>query len=192
MAEILLFITILGVALCAIGSIVVWSIKNGISPMPSSRKAKRCLLQNLPEIRNGKVYELGSGWGTLAFPLAKKLSRYEIVGYENSPIPFFVSKLLHLFMRLPNLKLFHQDFYQATLTDASLIICYLYPGAMKNLKDKFEKELKPGTLIISNTFAIHGWKPFRVEEVADIYRTKIYFYRKNAAIWNFLFRLLRS
>jgi len=33
--------------------------------------------------------------------------------------------------------------------------------------------------VISNTFAIPGWKPISIYELDDMYRTKIYVYRVN-------------
>ena len=47
---------------------------------------------------------------------------------------------------------------------------------MEKLKEKFLKELKPGTIIISNTFAISGLKPTQIIEINDIYKTKVYKY----------------
>lgn len=159
-------------------SIVLWSWWNGISPMPTSPKAKRCLLSVLPQKIEGNVVELGSGWGTLLFPLARKYPHCRVSGYETSPLPFFWTKSLFLLKPSPNLFLYRKDFFDISLEDNALIVCYLYPGAMRRLKDKFEKELKPGTWVISNTFAIPGWQPQQVAEINDLYFTKIYVYRK--------------
>jgi len=145
--------------------------------MPSSSKAKQCILASLPHRLEGKVYELGSGWGTLAFPLAKNLPHCQVIGCENSPIPFLFSKFRYFFNPLPNLNLSRTDFFQIDLNDASLIVCYLYPGAMKRLRKKFEKELKPNTWIITNTFAIPGWIPVHKVQLSDLYQTTIYFYQ---------------
>jgi hypothetical protein len=54
----------------------------------------------------------------------------------------------------------------------------LYPEAMKRLRYKFEEELKPGALVISNTFAVPGWQSMSVIELEDLYRSKIYKYIK--------------
>lgn len=158
-------------------SIVIWSLYNGISPMPTSFKAKKCLFDHLPKEVCGTIYELGSGWGTLALPLARRYPHCQVVGFESSPFPFWISLARQHLSRLKNLSLRRQNFFQANLSDAELIVCYLYPGAMAKLKMKFHVELKPGTWIISNTFAIPGWNPQEVYEIEDIYRTKIYVYR---------------
>lgn len=145
--------------------------------MPSSTKAKRCLLKHLPVGLEGTIYDLGSGWGSLAFPLAHIYRDCKIVGLETSTIPYWFSRIRHIFQPAINLHLLRRDIFSVSLGEASLIICYLYPAAMQKLKAKFEQELKPGTWIISNTFSISGWNPEAIYEVGDMYHNKIYVYR---------------
>ena len=166
------------ILLFTVVSVVYWSYRNGISPMPTSPKVRKILFPSLPVGVVGKVYDLGSGLGTLVFPLAKHYPCSQVTGYETSPLPYYLSKCRQLLNPLPNITLSRSNFYSIKLHDASLVICYLYPGAMKQLKIKFEQELKPGTWIISNTFTIPGWEPLEIIEVNDLYRTKIYIYRK--------------
>lgn len=172
---------IIGVPLCLSISIVVWAIKNGIGPMPTSPKQKRCLLAFLPTDVSGNVLDLGSGWGTLAISLARKLPACRVFGYESSPVPYFVSRVFQFFLRYPNLRFFRKDILDAPLVEVSLIVCYLYPAAMKRLKVKLERELRPGAVVITNTFAIPGWSPQNVTVTNDIYRSKIYLYRKSGS-----------
>lgn len=160
-----------------VGSIVIWSIRNGIAPMPTSFKAKQALLKALPPTVSGEVYELGAGWGTLLLPLAQRYPHTSIIGFETSTIPFYVTYLRMALKTLPNLKLYRRDFFQADLQKAGLVVCYLYPEAMRRLKVKFEKELRPGTWVISNTFAVPGWKAIDKVEVGDLYRTVVYIYK---------------
>ena len=144
MQEIAVIALILMMVVIAI-LIVYWSWQNGISPMPSSLKAKRCLLSALPQPLHGKIYELGTGWGTLLFPLARQYPDCQVVGFETSPIPYLVSRIRQLYCRLPNVVLERRDFFSVLYGDADLIVCYLYPGAMRKLQIKFDRELKPGT-----------------------------------------------
>lgn len=145
--------------------------------MPSTGLAKRTVVKLVPEKTTGKIYDLGSGWGTLLFPLSKRCPKAQIVGLETSVIPYLVSKLWLALSGRKNIKILYQDIYEAELKDAAVIACYLYPGAMQRLRKKFEKELKPGTLIVSNTFSVPGWKPEQVIELESLYRTNIYLYR---------------
>jgi hypothetical protein len=166
------------ILLAAAGSIIYWTIKNGISPMPTSSKVAKILLTTLPENLNGTVYELGAGWGTLAFPLAKKYPLNTIKAYENSLIPYLYCCLRLILFPQPNLTFHHSDFFTTHLNEASLIVCYLYPGAMQKLKSKFEQESRSGTLLVTNTFSIPGLKPINVTDINDCYHTKIFLYKK--------------
>ncbi|HEV8053089.1 MAG TPA: SAM-dependent methyltransferase [Parachlamydiaceae bacterium] len=158
-------------------SLVAWTIINGISPMPTSAKAKSCMLSLLPPEFHGKIYELGSGWGTLLFPIARRYPDSQIIGFETSHIPFWFSSLCLKVTKCSNVKLYRKDFFSVDLSDASLVVCYLYPGAMKKLKSKFESELQPGTYVISNTFAVPGWIPEKKMDAGDLYHNNIYLYR---------------
>nr|NGX50328.1 hypothetical protein [Chlamydiota bacterium] len=74
-------------------------------------------------------------------------------------------------------KIMRQNFFKCSLHNADLVVCYLFPKGMTQLKSKFERELKPGTVVVSNTFAIPGWTPIETIEVDDIHRSKIYLYQ---------------
>ena len=144
--------------------------------MPTSRKVKKALFTLLPPVQ-GKIYELGSGWGHLIFPLASRFPKASIHAYEGSPLPWLVSKGVQKVVRKPNLTLHRKDFFDVSLQDANLVVCYLFPGAMSRLKEKFERELKPGALIVSNTFAIPGWEPEKVIQADDLWKSNVYLYR---------------
>jgi hypothetical protein len=177
MIEVAINFIFLCIAIWIFGSIAIWSIRNGITPMPTAPAAKLTLLKAIPPKVQGNIYELGSGWGTLAMPLARNNPQCTVIGYENSTIPYLFSQLRHLLIPSSNLKIYRKNFFEASLADASLVVCYLYPEAMRKLKDKFAKELKPDTWILSNTFSIPGWEPRQVFDVGDLYNTKIYLYR---------------
>lgn len=158
-------------------NIIVWSLYNGISPMPTSIRVRKKLLKILPKEIQGTIYELGSGWGTLIVPLALQYPSSAIIGYETSPIPYIASKIWASVRDLKNLKIYKKNFLDTPLKSATLVICYLYPSAMEKLKTKFHKELVPGTWVVSHTFAIADWLPLSIYEVDDLYKTKIYVYR---------------
>jgi hypothetical protein len=63
-----------------------------------------------------------------------------------------------------------------SFSEASAVVCYLFPGAMTRLAPRLSTELAPGTRILSHTFALRGWKPLRTLVVDDLYRTPIYLY----------------
>jgi trans-aconitate methyltransferase len=156
-------------------SVVYWSIRNGISPTPSSSKQTDIILKAVPAELHGSIYDLGSGWGTLAIALAKRFPHCHTTGIENSPIPYAISRMLALFYGLKNLDFLRANFLDLPFEDASLIVCYLYPEGMKKLKSRLEG-LRPGTIIISNTFSVPDWKPAETLLAQDVYRSPVYVY----------------
>jgi hypothetical protein len=171
------FILLLIVLYAAV-TIVGYTLRNGISPMPTGRRVNRVVLDVLQDVpAQVRIVELGSGWGSLALRIGKLLPRCSVVGYENSPVPYFVSHVLRVFSGVSNVVFKCVNFYRVPLSDFDVVVCYLYPGAMEKLREKFDNELQSGSCVISHTFAVPGWKPERVVEVSDLYRTKVYMYR---------------
>ncbi len=138
--------------------------------MPSSVKAKKAILEAIPA-GAGKIFELGSGWGGLARLIAKSLPGADVCGFEMSWIPWLVSRIF----KKGNLNFYKKNFLKEPLEEADVIVCYLCLKGMRGLKTKFEN-LRPGTWIVSNTFAIPGWEPERVVQLNDIWKSQIYIY----------------
>jgi hypothetical protein len=156
-------------------SVVGTTYKYGIGPTPTSIKVKNVLLKTLPLNPLGTVYELGAGWGTLAFVLADHYPTNEIIAIEISIIPLVWMHIRQTLFPRKNLKIQYGDFFQKKLLDAGLIVCYLYPGAMKKLEIKIKIEC-PQTMILTHTFALPNREPARVIFAHDLYNTPIYFY----------------
>ncbi|NGX62254.1 MAG: hypothetical protein K940chlam9_01749 [Chlamydiae bacterium] len=168
-ASVFLFLVALSI------SIVGYSLHYGISPMPSPRKAREKITALLP-ISEGKVYELGSGWGHLIFPLARRFPNLSLYAYEGSFVPWLVSTLLQKGLGYPNLHITRKDFFQISLKEADGIVCYLYPAAMRRLKKKLEEEGKPGLFVLSYAFSIPGWKAKKEVPLGDLLNSKVYLY----------------
>lgn len=147
-----------GLLLLAIASVIYYGIRLGITPMPSSRKAVATFIELIPESTDGKIVDLGSGWGTLAYPIAKRFPDAAVIGCELSPVPWIYSRVKGVFVRCPNLTLHRQSVFNIDLTDVDVVVVYLHPAAMRKLRAKFERELRPGTLVLSNTFEVPTWE----------------------------------
>lgn len=170
-----MILLLLMAALAAL-SIVYFTLRTGISPMPSSPRARRAILECLPADVAGAVADLGCGWGSLVFPLARRFPRGEVTGYELSPVPLLFCKFRQWLWPLPNLRLRREDFHQVSLAGVDVVTCYLFTGAMRRLRPKLERELRPGAVVISHTFAIHGWTPRREIVLGDLFSTRIFLY----------------
>ncbi len=175
-------LTIIEIALVSISllvaiSIVYYTLRSGISPMPSSSAVRQELIHFLPDIDSGPIYELGSGFGTLAIPLAQKYPDLQITGFEISPVPYWVSKIRARFLGLENLEFIRTDFLSTDLSQAQLLVSYLYPEGMEKIAAKLRKQPGSKQYFLSHTFALPGYVPMRTGQASDLYRSPIYLYK---------------
>jgi hypothetical protein len=161
---------------------LLYSLITGISPVSSTFKSRRKIIQTVKPDQEGFIYELGVGWGALAFPLARRCPGATVVAYELSPVPWLFLKMRVLFWGPRNLKIVRQNFLKDNLSKASLVVCYLYPGAMTRLSSKLSRELEPDASVISNTFAIPAWTPTLIQNIEDVMCPHIYHYKLESAI----------
>jgi len=174
---------------------IVWTtMRVGISPMPSSAHAYQAMLKLTEDTGKGPIYDLGSGWGTLVIRMAIKFPKRQVVGYELSLLPYLVSLSVKRLMKLENLNLYRKDFMKADLSAASVLVCYLYPGAMSELDHLIEERTQQTTppssvnrhdlkhqrckpdFVISNNFALPSRVPESLIRLDDIYRSPVYRY----------------
>ncbi|WP_059050174.1 class I SAM-dependent methyltransferase [Paenibacillus senegalimassiliensis] len=188
---------ILGVALLAALSIVYRSWRNGISPMPSPVVVRRAAVRELRKLLRtpvsneadgcskeldappgyGTIVEAGAGWGSLAVDLARSFPQRQIIGIENSILPWLFSRLAVRLSAVRNIRLLRGDIYEYSYEEAAAVFCYLYPGAMKRLDPILRSRLAAGAWVVSICFALPGWRAAHEITCSDLYRTKIYFYR---------------
>ena len=173
---------ILVIVLSAIAVSLLYTFITGISPVSSSRQSRRNIIREVAPDQDGFIYELGAGWGAVAFPLARRCPHATVVAYELSPLPWLFLKVRTLLFGPRNLKIFRRDFLKDNLAKASLVVCDLYPGAMEKLASKLTLELQPTARVISNTFEIPAWTPSLVQNLEDVMCPQIFYYTMDSAV----------
>ncbi len=133
--------------------------------VPSARKRHKTMLKLAELTDSDVVYDLGCGDGRLVFSASKLAGR--ACGYDLS-IPLVVyGKFLSLFH--PRAEIQFGNIWTQNYDDATVIFCYLLPGAMKQFHKEVWPKLKKGTRVISNAFEIHELKPFKKEDKVYLY-----------------------
>ncbi|MES2930523.1 MAG: methyltransferase domain-containing protein [Patescibacteria group bacterium] len=130
-------------------------------------------------VKEGSVlYDLGCGDGRILFFIALSAPNARYVGIENSPFPLILARVRawwHRKFHTGDIAILNQDFFTRDLSDATHIFTYLYPNVMDDLLPKLDRELKPGTRLVSATFAFTQKRPSR--EI-DLHRSKYKLARK--------------
>ncbi len=179
MSNLAIFAGAVGLLLAA--SIVWTTLRVGISPMPSSAKATRAIVELIPGNAGDRFAELGSGWGTLALAVTSHRPKAHVVAYELSLLPWVWSILMARLRGREKIEFVRRDFFDADLSATDVVLCYLFPGGMERLA-KMLTHLKPGAIVISNTFRLPGWQPDEVVTLDDLYRTRVYRYVVGQAV----------
>ncbi len=172
-----MIVVFLGLVLAIPVLIVAYTLITGIPPMPTMPWTLRRILRIFPPEATGSIHELGSAWGGPAIALARAFPQARVVGVERSVLPWLWSRVRAAFSALPNLEFRRGDLFRENLQEADILFCYLSPEIMKRLKEKCEKELRPGGIVISHAFAMPGWTPEKTEWLPGLYPTPIYLYR---------------
>ncbi len=98
---------------------------------------------------------------------------------EIAPLPFLVSWLR---MRLSKgrCEVRWGSLWRVDLQPFDVVYAYLSPVPMADLWRKIQREMRPGTLFISNTFEVPGVEPSEVVELDDLHQSRLYLYRLGA------------
>jgi hypothetical protein len=129
------------------------------------------------ETGSGPIYELGSGWGSLLIPLAKKYPNRQIIGYEYSFFPWLTTFITIKVLGLKNVRLYRKNFLYQNLTAASVVLCYLVPEVMQKLESKLREESGSLEYVISNNFILPLHQPIKTIQLNDLYKSPVYLYK---------------
>jgi len=131
----------------------VISLFFGAPYVKSKKKAMEEMLKIAQIKKDDVIFDLGSGDGALLIKAAKKYRFKEAWGVEINPILALLSKIkIILSGTQGKIKIKQGNFLKEYLKEATIIFTYLLPGIQVKLEKKFQKELRPGTRIISNSF----------------------------------------
>lgn len=146
--------------------------------VPTPEVVVRRMLQ-LARVRPGEVlYDLGSGDGRIVIMAAKEFGAYAYgVEIRKDLYEQSMAKIRDLGLE-GRARIINTNFFDADISDADVITMYLLTSVNERLKPKLEKELRPGTRVVSHDFEVSGWRPVVVEEVYEEWRShKIYLYK---------------
>lgn len=141
----------------------------------SNRQTVDALAALLAEREPCRFMDLGAGLGSTLVPLADRLPEHRFAGCENAPLTWAVGRLFSI--GRPNLDWRWGDLWQADLADCDVAYAFLSPAPMPRLWEKVQAEMAPGSLFISNSFAVPGVEPERVIDVPCSPPRPLYCYR---------------
>lgn len=158
--------------------VVYWSTFHTQVPLYlSSKKVWQALETKLPTDRPFKLVDLGSGIGGVLTHLATTHPHGRFHGVEAAPLPFIWSWLRIRSGGFGNCSVSWSSLWDTDLSQYDVVFAYLSPVPMEALWDKARKEMRPGSLFVSNTFAVPDQPPQETICVDDLHRSTLYLWR---------------
>lgn len=150
------------------------TIKGDVPLFLSSNAVAEAVADHLTKHPARRLAELGAGIGSVAVPLARQFPALPLDAYEHAPLPWLL--LTWHGLGLSSLQTLRTNFWQVDLAQYDVVFAFLSPRAMPQLAEKAQREMRPGTLLISSSFPIHDWQASRIQELSDARRTKLFYY----------------
>lgn len=87
---------------------------------------------------------------------ARRKYSVHAIGYEVNVCAYLYARL-NIWWHGGGAEVRFQNFMHEDISNADVIYLYQASGAIQQLRDKFKRELRPGTIVISNTYTIERW-----------------------------------
>ncbi len=136
----------------------------GVPSVPTPMSIVRIMIDLAKLQGEETIVDLGAGDGRLLIEAKRQFPHIRVRGFEIIPTVWLMGYLRMLTHRT-RVKLILGNALKADVSDADVIFLYIFPSVIEKLMKRFEKELKPGTRIISHTFALPGKTPITEKRV---------------------------
>lgn len=142
----------------------------------SSHAAWRALEELLPAPGPFRMVDLGAGLGGPLSHLARHRPESHFTGVEASPLTWLLA-WLRVWPLRRNCRMAFGSLWRHPLHDYQVAYAFLSPAPMAELWAKARQEMAPGTIFISNTFAIPGAIAEREVQLPDREDARLLVYR---------------
>jgi hypothetical protein len=122
---------------------------------------------------NARLLDLGCGLGGPLARLGRLRPDARLEGVEAAPLNWLIARLR--LGRRARIRL--GSLWDCDLSGHDVVYAYLSPAPMARLWEKARGEMRPGSLFISNTFAVPGVEPDEVVELNDLSHARLLIWR---------------
>lgn len=145
-------------------SVAVWT--DGEVPFVRTPPEVIERMLELARVKPGDVvYDIGSGDGAIIIYAARKYG-VKGVGIEIDEGLVLKARNRAFHEKVEHLVEFRaQDAFTADISPATVVTLYMLPDFNAKLRPMLERQLRPGTRVVSHDYPIEGWVPDRVERV---------------------------
>ena len=125
---------------------------------PTPHRVVSAMLQLANVGANDIVYDLGCGDGRIVIAAAKLGARGVGVDIDPQRIAEANANARRENV-VEHVQFLEQDLFETDISQATVVMLYLYPSVNLKLRPKLLRELQPGTRIVSHSHDMGDWKP---------------------------------
>ncbi|HEX5413861.1 MAG TPA: class I SAM-dependent methyltransferase [Terriglobia bacterium] len=135
--------------------------------VPTPMKVAERMLEMARVTPSDVVYDLGSGDGRIVIMAAQKYGA-RAVGVElNGKLYKESSARIEELGLASKAKILLGDMFKADIHPATVVTLYLLTSVNADIRPMLEKQLRPGTRVVSHDFQMTAWTPQKTEEISD-------------------------
>jgi precorrin-6B methylase 2 len=148
---------------------VIWPLLIGAAWSPSSKRVVNKMLE-IAELDSGDIlYDLGSGDGRIVAEATRKYHA-RALGIEADPFRVLWSQVSLRLTGLSNrTRIIWGDLFNQDISHATVVTVFLWQRTNEKLKTKLQRELKPGTRVVSYIWTFSGWTPVATDKEDRIF-----------------------
>lgn len=161
------FIGLLAAGVIVLAVTAVLNLWTGVPSLPTGSRVTRAMVSIAGLRGTETVFDLGAGDARILLEAKRRFPGLTARGWEIVPTMWLLGKL-HIFLRRETIDLQWGSFLRADLSSADCIFLYLFPELLRSLEEKFRRELKPGTILVSHTFPFPGRKPLEERTITTL------------------------
>ncbi len=150
---------------CGCGSsVAVWT--DGEVPFVRSTPEVIDRMLEMARVKTGDVlYDIGSGDGAIVIRAAKRYG-IKAIGIEIDPELVAKARRNAFREKVEHLVEFRaQDAFTVDVSPATVVTLYMLPEFNAKLRPILDRQLRPGSRVVSHDYPVEGWKPDQVDSV---------------------------
>lgn len=158
-----------------------WNVRSERVPLYLTNRTAQSVLADIvaevPSAPNGRIIDLGCGFGQTTATLARRFPEARVTGVETAPLVFALAWIAAKLTGPANAEIAYRNLWSEDLRRFDAVYCFLSTEPMARLIAKARAEMRPGTMLVSNTFTDPGDTSDETVLVGDSRETQLHIWR---------------
>jgi hypothetical protein len=171
-----LLIVALVILVVVIGFILYYflgSFAFGAGFEPTSRATVRSMLRLAQVGPSDTLVDLGAGTGAIVFRAARECGS-RAIAVEREPLRYLILRVRRRWLGLADqVTVLRKDLFTTLPRSATVVALFLWPSAIERLRPRLERELSPGTRVVSHYHPVVGWNAVAEDQGRSVFLYRV-------------------